>query len=75
VSGYVDETGRHWDDGLIQALSDPNHFKITPCEVVDYSAAPPPDDDLLLPSLGGSPEPEPEPPGRWARLRKAWRGE
>jgi hypothetical protein len=40
MSGYVSEEPRHWDDGFIQMLSDPAHFKITPCEVVDYSQAP-----------------------------------
>jgi hypothetical protein len=40
MSGYVDEQGRNWDDGFIQMLGDPAHFRITPCEVVDYSAAP-----------------------------------
>jgi hypothetical protein len=75
MSGYVDEVGRHWDDGFVQMLNDPAHLKITPCEVVDYSAATaelgPPG---WQPLLSAQPEPE-QPPSRWARLRKAWRGE
>jgi hypothetical protein len=71
MSGYVSEEPRHWDDGFIEALGNPAHYRRTEMAVVDYSAAPPPADDLL-PSLAGSPEPEP--PSRWALLKAALRG-
>jgi hypothetical protein len=77
MSGYVDEQGRNWDDGFIQMLNDPAHFRITPCEVVDYTNAPAEAGPLgwepLLP--GAQPEPPEQPTRRWARLRKAWKGE
>jgi hypothetical protein len=73
MSGYQVEEPVPWSDGYIEMLSDPNHFKITPCAVVDYTNSAPPD-DLLLPSLASPPEPE-QPASRWQRLRAAWRGE
>jgi hypothetical protein len=69
---YVPEEPLRLSPGVAEMLADPNHYRHSEMAVVDYTNSPPPDDDLL-PSLAGSPEPEP--PSRWARLRRAWRGE
>jgi hypothetical protein len=71
----VDEQGRNWDDGFIQMLGDPAHFRITPCEVVDYSAAPAETGPAgCEPLLGAQPEPPEPPTSRWALLRALLRG-
>jgi hypothetical protein len=76
MSGYVDEQGRNWDDGFIEALGNPNHFRITPMAVVDYSEAPAPSGphgwEPLLPCA--QPEPPEQPTSRWALLKAALRG-
>jgi hypothetical protein len=75
MSGYVDEKGRNWDEGFIQALSDPNHFRLTEMQVVDYSNSPPAEAGPLgwEPLLHSKPEPEPE-RNRWARAWAVLRG-
>jgi hypothetical protein len=68
VSGYVPEDPLALAPGVAELLADPNHYKRTPMEVVDYSDAPLLAEDVL-PSLTS--QPEPEAPGRWQRFR-AW---
>lgn len=51
--------------GVAELLADPNHYRRTPMECVDYGADFGSAEDLL-PSL--APQPEPQPPGRWHRL-------
>jgi hypothetical protein len=75
LSGYVDERGRAWDDGFIEALANPNHFRFTPCEVVDYTNAPAEAGPLgWEPLLTAQPEPPEQPTSRWALLKAALRG-
>jgi hypothetical protein len=75
MSGYVSERPVPWDEGFIEALGNPNHFRITPMAVVDYGGeAPAPSGphgwEPLLPAAQPLPE---QPTSRWARLRAALR--
>jgi hypothetical protein len=75
MSGYphVSEEPKAWDEGFIQMLGDPAHYRRTEMHVVDYSAASveagPRGWEPLI-----DPKPEPEqPPSRWALLKAAIR--
>jgi hypothetical protein len=70
MSGYVSEEPRNWDDGFIETLGNPNHFRITPCEVVDYTNAPAERGPASWePLLAAQPEPPEQPRSRWALLK------
>jgi hypothetical protein len=69
VSGFVPEDPLQLAPGVPELLADPNHFRRTEMQVVDYSNAPPADAPWL-PSLA-SPEPE---ASYWQRLWAALRG-
>jgi hypothetical protein len=72
---YVSEEPMNWDDGFVQALADPNHYRRREMAVVDYSAAPA---ELgpagWQPLLNAKPEPPEQPTSRWALLRALLRG-
>jgi hypothetical protein len=70
MSGYVPDDPLALAPGVAEMLSDPAHFRLTPCEVVDYSDTPMPAEDLL-PSFSAQPQPE---PSYWQRLWAALRG-
>jgi hypothetical protein len=72
---YVGDEPVPWSDGYFEALSNPAHYRVTPCAVVDYSQAQPETGPHgWEPLLTAQPQPE-RPSSRWARLRKAWKGE
>jgi hypothetical protein len=75
MSGYVSEEPRNWDEGYIEALANPNHFRFTPCEIIDYSQAPAEAGPHgWEPLLTAQSEPPEQPTSRWAQLKAALRG-